>query len=129
MSPEGPVLAALIARLPDPKVNLAVSGLAPDLAAYAWVPVMLLAPLPALSVWLSYQRAVNVLRHRTKPITVATIVEIAAIALIFAVTGWGLVLVGVTAATIAIPGGRLLSNLYLEVHGETARLRRVRGAG
>ena len=104
-----------------------VSGLAPDLAAYAWVPVMLLVPLPALSVWLSCQRAVNVLRRRTKPITVATILEIAAIALIFAVTGWGLDLVGVTAATIAFLGGRLLSNLYLEVHGETARLRRERG--
>ena len=106
-----------------------VSGLAPDLAAYAWVPVMLLVPLPALSVWLSYQRAVNVLRHRTKPITMATILEIAAIALIFAVTGWGLDLVGVTAATIAFLGGRLLSNLYLEVHGETARLRREKRHG
>lgn len=105
-----------------------VSGLAPDLAAYAWVPIMLLVPLPALSVWLSYQRAVNVLRRRTKPITMATILEIAAIALIFAVTGWGLDLVGVTAATIAFLGGRLLSNLYLEASGETSRLRRERAA-
>lgn len=106
-----------------------VSGLAPDLAAYAWVPVMLLVPLPALSVWLSYQRAVNVLRRRTKPITMATILEVAAIALIFAVTGWGLDLVGVTAATIAFLGGRLLSNLYLEARGETSRLRRERRSG
>ncbi len=106
-----------------------VSGLAPDLAAYAWVPVMLLVPLPALSVWLSYQRAVNVLRRRTKPITMATILEIAAIALIFTVTGWGMDLVGVTAATIAFLGGRLLSNLYLEATGETSRLRRERAAG
>ena len=106
-----------------------MSGLAPDLAAYARAPVMLLAPLPALSVWLSYQRAVNVLRCRTGPITMATILEVAAIALIFAATGWGLDLVGVTAATIAFLGGRLLSNLYLEVHGETARLRRETGDG
>lgn len=105
-----------------------VSGLAPDLAAYAWVPVLLLVPLPALSVWLSYQRAVNVLRRRTRPITMATIVEVAAIALIFAVAGWGLDLVGVTAATIAFLGGRLISNLYLEARGETSRLRRERAA-
>lgn len=101
-----------------------VSGLAPELAAYARVPILLLIPLPGLSVWLSYQRAVNVLRRRTRPITAATVLEVAAIALIFAVAGWGLDLVGVTAAMIAFLGGRLLSNLYLEARGETARLRR-----
>ena len=103
-----------------------VSGLAPDLAAYARVPLLLLVPLPALSVWLSYQRAVNVLRRRTNPITVATILEIAVIVVIFAVTGWGLDLVGVTAAMIAFLGGRLLSTLYLEFLGESARMRRER---
>ncbi len=101
-----------------------VSGLAPELAAYARAPIVLLAPLPGLSVWLSFQRAVNVLRRRTRPLTEATIVEVAAIALIFAVAGWGLDMVGVTAATIAFLGGRLLSNLYLEARGETSRLRR-----
>jgi len=106
-----------------------VSGLAPELAAYAWVPLILLVPLPALSVWLSYQRAVNVLRRRTRPITVATILEVAVIALIFAVAGWGLDLVGVTAAAIAFLGGRVLSNLYLEARGETSRLRRERHGG
>ena len=103
-----------------------VSGLTPELAAYAAVPVLLLVPLPALSVWLSYQRAVNVLRRRTKPITVATILEMAGIAVIFAVAGWGLDLVGVTAAAIAFLGGRLLSNLYLEARGESSRSDRER---
>ncbi len=95
-----------------------VSGLAPELAAYASVPVMLLVPLPGLSVWLSYQRAANVLRRRTRLLTEATIVEIAGIAGIFAVAGWGLGLAGVTAASAALLGGRLLSNLYLEFLGE-----------
>ena len=103
-----------------------VSGLTPELAAYAAVPVLLLVPLPALSVWLSYQRSVNVLRRRTRPITVATILEIAGIAVIFAVAGWGLDLVGVTAASIAFLGGRLLSNLYLEARGESSRRNRER---
>ena len=101
-----------------------VSGLTPELAAYAAAPVLLLVPLPALSVWLSYQRAVNVLRRRTRPITVATSVEMASIALIFAVAGWGLDLAGVTAASIALLGGRLLSNLYLEARGESSRRNR-----
>ena len=101
-----------------------ISGLTPELAAYASVPVLLLVPLPALSVWLSYQRAANVLRRRTKPVTVATIVEMAGIAVIFAVAGWGLDLVGATAACCALLGGRLLSNLYLEARGESRRRNR-----
>lgn len=98
-----------------------VSGLTPELAAYAAVPVLLLVPLPALSVWLSYQRAANVLRRRTRPVTEATLVEMAGIAVIFAVAGWGLDLVGVTAASIALLGGRLLSNLHLEARGARRR--------
>ena len=104
-----------------------VSGLAPELAAYAAVPVLLLVPLPALSVWLSCQRAAVVLRHRTGLMTAATIVEVAGVAGIFAFAGWGLGIVGVTAACAALPGGRLLSNLYLEFRGEGLRgHRRVR---
>ena len=101
-----------------------VSGLTPELAAYAAAPVLLLVPLPALSVWLSYQRAASVLKRRTGPITVATVVEVAGIAGIFAVAAWGLDLVGVTAACVALLGGRILSNLYLEARGESGRRNR-----
>ena len=91
-----------------------VSGLTPELAAYARVPAMILVPLPALSVWLSYQRAVKVLTRQTKAITVATILEVTGIAIIFAAVGWGLDFVGATAAVLAFLGGRIISNLYLQ---------------
>ncbi len=90
-----------------------ISGLTAELASYARVPAIMLVPLPALSVWMSYQRAVKVLARETKAITVATALEVSTIALLFAALGWGLGMVGVTAAVVAFLGGRLVSNLYL----------------
>lgn len=90
-----------------------LSGLSRELADYARVPAILLIPLPALSVWLSVQRAVLVQGRRTGFITVATAIEVTGIAVLFVVFGWGLDLVGVTAAVLAFLGGRLAATLYL----------------
>lgn len=90
-----------------------ISGLSPELAAFAVIPTRILVPLPALSVLLSLQRAVLVQGHRTRPITVATTIEVVAIALLFVVFGWNVGLIGVTAAFLAFLGGRLGGNLYL----------------
>ena len=78
-----------------------ISGLEPELARFALTPARILVPLPALSVLLSYQRAVLVQAHRTGPITLATATEVAVIAVTFTVAGWGLGWVGVTAAFVA----------------------------
>jgi O-antigen/teichoic acid export membrane protein len=90
-----------------------VSGLTPELAEFAIWPARILTPLPALSVLLSYQRAVLVLSRRTRPITVATAVEVATIAALFVLGGWVLGMVGVTAAFLAFLGGRTGANVYL----------------
>ncbi|MCH7564052.1 MAG: hypothetical protein IH968_09525 [Gemmatimonadetes bacterium] len=90
-----------------------ISGLTPELAAFAVIPTMILVPLPALSVLLSFQRAVLVKGHTTRPITVATTIEVIGIALLFVVLGWGVGLVGVTAAFLAFLGGRVAGNVYL----------------
>ncbi len=90
-----------------------VSGLEPELAAFAIWPARILVPLPALSVWLSYQRAVLVQARRTGPITVATTVEVLLIAAVFVFGGWVFGMVGVTAAFLAFLGGRTGANLYL----------------
>lgn len=90
-----------------------VSSLTPELMEYARLPALLIIPLPALSVWLSYQSAVMVMKHRTKAITVATSLGVAGIVAIFSVLAWGLGWIGATAAFAAFLGGRLLSNLYL----------------
>lgn len=90
-----------------------ISGLTPELTAFALIPTRLLVPLPFLSVILSLQRAILVQGRRTTHITVASAVELAAVALVFVSLGWGLNLVGATAAFAAFLGGRLASNAYL----------------
>jgi progressive ankylosis protein len=86
---------------------ITVSGLTPELAAFAITPTRILAPLPALSVLLSLQRAVLVQGRRTRPITVATVIEVVTIAALFPLFGWGMGMVGVTAAAIAFVAGRV----------------------
>ena len=90
-----------------------VSGLSPELASFAIVPARILAPFPALSVLLSFQRGVLVQGRHTGPITGATVVEVAGIAIAFVAFSNGLDLVGVTAAMIAFVVGRTASNAYL----------------
>ncbi|MEJ2540543.1 MAG: hypothetical protein P8188_11335 [Gemmatimonadota bacterium] len=90
-----------------------ISGLEPGLARFAITPARILVPLPALSVWLSYQRAVLVQAHRTGPITLATATEVVLIAATFAVAGWGLGWIGVTAAFAAFLVGRTGANVFL----------------
>lgn len=90
-----------------------LSGLSPDLAAFALTPARIVVPLPALSVLLSFQRAIIVQGRRTRPITVATGLEVGMVAVLFTLLGWTVGLVGVTAAMLAFLGGRLASNLYL----------------
>ena len=90
-----------------------ISGLEPELARFAVTPARILVPLPALSVALSYQRAILVQAHRTGPITLATATEVALIALTFTLAGWGLGWVGVTAAFVAFLFGRAGANGFL----------------
>lgn len=117
---------ALVAFTPLADVwFITVSGLTPDLAAFAIPPTRILVALPALSVLLSFQRAILVQGRRTRPITVATALEVAGVAVFFTALGWGAELVGVTAAVLAFVGGRCLSVGYL-LGGMRRALRRLR---
>jgi hypothetical protein len=90
-----------------------VSGLTPELEAFALGPARLLVPLPAMSVLLSLQRAVLVQGRRTGPITRASALEVMGIATVFPTLAWGFDMVGVTAAFSAFVVGRMLGNLFL----------------
>jgi len=90
-----------------------VSGLSPELASFALTPSRIMVPIAGLSVLLSLERAVLILGQRTRPITVASAVEVAGIAILFVAGGWYFGLAGVTAAFVALLGGRLAANLYL----------------
>ncbi len=89
------------------------SGLSPDLADIAILPTIILVPIPLMSVILSYQRGILVNAHVTRPITWATVIEVAVVAAGFPILAWGFGIVGVTAAMIAFVSGRLIGNLFL----------------
>ncbi len=72
-----------------------------------------LFPFPFLSVLLSFQRGILVVARNTRPITIATALEVSGIALIFPLLGWKIGMVGVTAAAISILLGRIAANSFL----------------
>ena len=90
-----------------------VSGLTPELSAFARIPALVLIPLPGLAFWVSHQSAVMVIRRRTRAITMATTLGLIGIAAVFPVLAWGLGWVGATAASAAFLWGRLVPSLYL----------------
>lgn len=90
-----------------------VSGLTPELAAFAFVPTALLVPIPFTMAILSLQRALLVTVRRTRPITVATGLELMGIAVVFPLLGWKAGLVGVTAASVSLVVGRMMANVFL----------------
>jgi hypothetical protein len=92
-----------------------ISGLTPDLAAYAYTPARLAVPVVALSVAMSFERSILIKGRRTHPITVATAIEVIVIAAAFVVGGWGFGWIGVTAAFAAFVAGRIASTGYLLV--------------
>ncbi|CAN5773865.1 hypothetical protein BH23GEM6_BH23GEM6_20980 [soil metagenome] len=107
---------ALVAFTPASKFWFeTVSGLPSDLAAYAYVPIAILVPLPAVAIFLSFQQALLVQGRRTQAITVASAVEVATIAVVFMIFGWALGFVGVTAAVVAVLGGRLVATSFLSI--------------
>ncbi len=90
-----------------------VSGLSRELTLFAILPTRILVVLPALSVLLSFQRAILVQGRVTRPITVATATEVGGIIVTLLALVHGVGLVGATAAAIAFLAGRLGSNTYL----------------
>jgi hypothetical protein len=90
-----------------------VSGLSMELTRFAILPTQILTILPALSVLLSFQRAILVHGRKTGPLTWATIIEVGGIIVALWLGISGLRIVGVTAAAAAFIFGRLAGNLYL----------------
>jgi hypothetical protein len=90
-----------------------VSGLPPELAGLAVLPVRLLSAMPALEVILSLERGLLVHAHRTRLITWATAVEVATIVGVLVVGIVGFNLVGVVAATAGLLVGRAASTGFL----------------
>jgi progressive ankylosis protein len=82
-----------------------VSGLAPDLAAFALLPGGLLVLLPFLEAVVAYERGVLVRSHRTTPIGVAVALQLAVTAAVFAVMVLAFRVVGAVAVGPALTAG------------------------
>jgi progressive ankylosis protein len=92
-----------------------VSGLSAELAAFASVPLMIQAIIPATAVLLHFQHAVLVRARRTFPVTIGTTIEVSGIVVVLlaAVSQWHLA--GAVAASIALVAGRLAANAFLTI--------------
>ena len=90
-----------------------VSGLSLELTQFARLPAQIMTILPALTVLISFQRALLVKNERTTPITIATSIEVVTIFTILFVAIAVFNPIGAIAATIALVIGRLSANTYL----------------
>jgi hypothetical protein len=90
-----------------------ICGLSPDLAHFALAPTKVLVVLPALEAVMSFQRGLMVAGLRTKPVTLAALVEIVTIVFMLnlAIHSWNMV--GAMAAALALVAGRAFSILFL----------------
>ncbi len=90
-----------------------ISGLEITLAEFARLPVLILLLLPAFSIMLAFERAIMVNHARTRPITIATGLEVAIIFVSLTVMIHGYYAIGIIAAAAALMFGRLVSVSYL----------------
>lgn len=99
-----------------------VSGLDPQLAAFATRPLQVVWLLPTLSVLLSFQRALLVKARRTGPMGSSTALELGTVAVALALGIHALDWVGAVAAMAALMAGRLVGVGWLAL--PTARAAR-----
>ncbi len=92
-----------------------VSGLSAELTQFSVFPLRLVSLIPFFSVLIAFQRAILVFGRKTRPITGATIVEVATIVTMLFLTIRVFDFVGAVAAVVSLMVGRLLGNAYLLV--------------
>ncbi len=108
------VLLSLIIFTPLTNVwFVGISGLSADLAQFSVFPAQIMLLMPALSVWISFQRAFLVSRERTLPITLATVVEVIGIVSTMLMGTKLLYGIGAVVASLSQIIGRLSADLYL----------------
>jgi len=90
-----------------------ISGLSEELVRFARLPLLLMVPMPVLTVGLTWQRSLLVKVRKTGPVSTATAIEAAAICGLMAVLIAWIPLPGMVLAAITLVVARLLAMLYL----------------
>lgn len=90
-----------------------VSGLSQSLAVFAHLPLMIMSFFPAMTVLISFERAILVKNKHTKTITIGTATEFISIIIVLGICIKYFDLVGAVAATISFVIGRMAACAYL----------------
>ncbi|MDX1700552.1 MAG: hypothetical protein R3250_08050, partial [Melioribacteraceae bacterium] len=90
-----------------------ISGLSQDLTDFSILPLIIISIMPALSVFISFQRSILVSYKNTGPITPATAIEVIGILIVLFILISGFSFVGAVAAMIAFIIGRIGAIFYL----------------
>jgi hypothetical protein len=90
-----------------------VSGLSEFLSEFARTPLKIMAIIPALTVFICFQRSVLVCDKNTAPITWGTAIEFAVIVIVMLLSINVFSFVGAVAATSSFVIGRGAANIYL----------------
>ncbi|MBK8882140.1 MAG: hypothetical protein IPN67_07025 [Bacteroidales bacterium] len=90
-----------------------ISGLSKELADLSYLPLKIMILLPALTVYLNFQRSCLIINGNTGPMSISTAIELISIIAVLLVCVVFLNLVGVVAASIAYVAGKGISNIYL----------------
>lgn len=90
-----------------------LSGLSPDLAAFAVWPVRILIALPALEYLLSLQRSRWIVEQRTEIVTLATVAEAVVLTAVLFLTLGPLRMIGAAGGALAMLAGRCASSGFL----------------
>ena len=109
-------LISLIIISFTPLINIwlkTVSGLTDELSTFAILPVKIMAITPALSVLISFQRAILVLGRKTIFVSLGTFLEVVGIFTVLFLMIKFTNVSGAVAATTAFLLGRLIANIFL----------------
>ncbi|MBD3413784.1 MAG: hypothetical protein GF421_05040 [Candidatus Aminicenantes bacterium] len=90
-----------------------ISGLSGELSRFAVRPTQILFLLPGLSVMLCFQRAIIIKKEKTKPVTIATAVELIGVIIFLIFTIHWFNWVGAVCAAVSMTLGRLAADIYL----------------
>lgn len=90
-----------------------ISGLSGFLSEFAKTPLKIMAIIPALTVFISFQRSVLVVDKNTTPITWGTAIEFTAIVIVMLLSIHVFSFVGAIAATTSFVVGRSAANIFL----------------
>ncbi len=92
-----------------------ISGLDQGLTDFALLPLQILALFPALTVLISFQRSMLIVDKRTKPVSMATLLESAGIFVVLAMGVIYSTLPGAVVAATAYVSGRIMAIAMLHL--------------